>query len=102
MQKNKNLMQNTFSFMFLPCQHVPPQLNTSLHYAYNNGRIHINIQTSPTQIFIMPKYEGLFEADEMMKVFIHHSLPPGQGGDVGPDLSVNFPGHHAEDAEVPH
>lgn len=50
----------------------------------------------------MPNYEGLFEADEMMKVFIHHSLPPGHGGDVGPDQFVNFLGHHAEDAEVPH
>lgn len=88
--------------MFLPCQHLLPQLNTSLHYAHNNGRIHINIKTSPTQIFIMPNYEGLFEADEMMKVFIHHSLPPGHGGDVGPDQFVNFLGHHAEDAEVPH
>lgn len=55
-----------------------------------------------TQIFIMSEYECPFKAGRMMKAFIDHSLPPGQGGDVDPDLSINFLGHHAEDAEVPH
>lgn len=50
----------------------------------------------------MSKYGCLFEAGGMMTVSIDHSLPPGHGGDVGPDLSINFLGHHAEDAEVPH
>lgn len=57
---------------------------------------------SLTQIFIMSKYACLFEAGGMMKISIDHSLPPGHGGDVGSDLSINFLGHHAEDAQVPH
>lgn len=57
---------------------------------------------SLTQIFIMSKYACLFEAGGMMKISNDHSLPPGHGGDVGSDLSINFLGHHAEDAQVPH
>lgn len=68
----------------------------------NNGYIHIKAKTSRTQIFIMSKYECLFEARGVMKVFTDHSVPPGQGGDVGHDLPINFLGHHAEDAEIPH
>lgn len=62
----------------------------------------IKTKASLTQIFIMSKYERLFEAGGVMKVSTDHSLLPGHGGDVGPNLSINFLGHHAEDAEVPY
>lgn len=72
-----------------------------MHYAHNSGYIHIESKVSLAQIFIM-SYECLFEAGGIVKVSMDHSLPPGHGGDVGPDLSINFLGNHAEDAEVPH
>lgn len=39
-----------------------------MKYAHNNGYIHIEAKVSLTQIFIMSKYECLFEAGGMMKV----------------------------------